>query len=140
MNIKSLDGAHVEVRRRLEPVRGDQWDLPTPCEGWSVRDLVQHLAVGATMARQILAGEPWGREATMEEVASLTSARGANRCHRRGFRRRGQVAPGWTCRVPCGVAWLPHGGHDRQEDDEGDEHVAHVCVQPPRLQALGTSR
>jgi uncharacterized protein (TIGR03086 family) len=70
MDHMSLDRAHAEVRRRLESVGSDQWDLPTPCAGWSVKDLVQHVAVGATMSCQILAGEPGTREAAVKEVAS----------------------------------------------------------------------
>ncbi|MEU4347257.1 TIGR03086 family metal-binding protein [Streptomyces sp. NPDC023838] len=30
---------------RVHDVRPDQWDLPTPCSEWTVRDLVNHLAV-----------------------------------------------------------------------------------------------
>ncbi|MDT9682671.1 TIGR03086 family metal-binding protein [Streptomyces sp. TRM76323] len=28
---------------RVYAIRGDQWDAPTPCSEWSVRDLVNHL-------------------------------------------------------------------------------------------------
>jgi uncharacterized protein (TIGR03086 family) len=70
MDSASLDRAHAEVRRRLESVSADHWDLPTPCKGWAVMDLVRHMAVGATMSRQILASEPWTREAVVEEVSS----------------------------------------------------------------------
>jgi uncharacterized protein (TIGR03086 family) len=70
MDPKSLHDAHTEVRRRLESVDADQWVLPTPCEGWLVVDLVQHMAVGATMSCQIVAGEPWRREAVSAEVSS----------------------------------------------------------------------
>ena len=49
--------------------------LSTPCEGWSVRDLVQHMAVGGTMARQLLSGEPWTRQVVVEEVSSASDLR-----------------------------------------------------------------
>lgn len=70
MDSSSLDRAHAEVRGRLQSVSTEQWDLPTPCEGWSVIDLVTHIAVGATMSRQILAGEQWTREAVGQEVSA----------------------------------------------------------------------
>ncbi len=76
MDSSSLDRAHAEVRRRLELVSAQQWDLPTPCEGWSVRDLVEHMAVGATMSRQLLAGEQWTREMVVEEVSSAPDLKG----------------------------------------------------------------
>ena len=78
---KGLDGpefthsAHREVRLRLQSVSAQQWALPTPCDGWSVRDLVQHMAVGATMSRQLLSGETWTREAVVEEVSSVPDLR-----------------------------------------------------------------
>ena len=70
MDPSALDRAHAEVGRRLESVSADHWDLPTPCQGWAVMDLVRHMAVGATMSRQILAGGPWTRDAVVEEVSS----------------------------------------------------------------------
>ncbi|MGH7920062.1 MAG: TIGR03086 family metal-binding protein [Candidatus Dormibacteraceae bacterium] len=30
----------------IDGVRDDQWSAPTPCEGWTVADLVQHLVQG----------------------------------------------------------------------------------------------
>jgi uncharacterized protein (TIGR03086 family) len=44
---------------RIEP---RQWDEPTPCAGWSVRDLVNHLAAEALWTPPLLAGR------TLEEV------------------------------------------------------------------------
>jgi uncharacterized protein (TIGR03086 family) len=93
MDHTSLDRAHAEVRRRLESVGADQWDLPTPCEGWSVKDLVQHMAVGATMSRQILAGEPWTREAVVEEVSTAPDLK-AEWKWRTAAERAGFAAPG----------------------------------------------
>jgi uncharacterized protein (TIGR03086 family) len=75
MDPSSLVRAHVEVRLRVESVSAQEWDRPTPCEGWSVRDLVQHMAVGATMSRQVLAGETWTREAVVEAVSSAPDLR-----------------------------------------------------------------
>ena len=75
MDLRSLDRAHGEVRLRLQSVSGQEWAQQTPCEGWSVRDLVKHMAVGATMSRQILSGETWNREAAVEEVSSVPDLR-----------------------------------------------------------------
>jgi uncharacterized protein (TIGR03086 family) len=98
MNATSLESAHGEVRRRLEAVRPDQWDLPTPCEGWSVRDLVVHMAVGATMASRILVGEPWAREAVVEEVGSAPDLK-AEWESRTVEERSGFTAPGALSRT-----------------------------------------
>ncbi len=35
---------------------GDKWDLPTPCDEWSVRDLVNHLTSEQLWAPRLLAG------------------------------------------------------------------------------------
>lgn len=53
------------VQRASEVVAGigdDQWELPTPCEQWDVRDLVNHLASEHRWALPMLDG------ATIEEV------------------------------------------------------------------------
>ena len=39
----------VTFADRLGAVGDDQWDLPTPCEGWTVRDLVHHVVGGNAM-------------------------------------------------------------------------------------------
>jgi uncharacterized protein (TIGR03086 family) len=38
-------------------VRSDQWDRPTPCAQWNVRDLVNHLVGGGTMFAASFRGE-----------------------------------------------------------------------------------
>jgi uncharacterized protein (TIGR03086 family) len=93
MDLSSLDGAHAEVRRRLESVEADQWHLPTPCGDWSVTDLVLHMAVGATMSPQILAGQGWTREAVAEEVSSAPDLK-AEWERRTAGERAGFSAPG----------------------------------------------
>ncbi|MBB5122457.1 hypothetical protein AF335_19035 [Streptomyces eurocidicus] len=46
---KALLSRHGEAlalfTERVHAVRADQWDAPTPCTDWSVRELVNHLAV-----------------------------------------------------------------------------------------------
>ena len=74
MDPSSLDHAHREVQLRLQLV-SPAVVLPTPCEGWSVRDLVEHMAVGATMSCQLLSGETWTREAVVETVSSAPAPR-----------------------------------------------------------------
>ena len=34
----------------------DQWDLPTPCTDWTVRDLTNHVLLGTRMSVQLLSG------------------------------------------------------------------------------------
>lgn len=43
-------------------VDDDAWDRPTPCEGWSVRDLVNHVVSGNLWAAELAAGR------TIDEV------------------------------------------------------------------------
>ena len=51
-----------EFGRRVRAVSDDQWDSPTPDEGWTVRDLVQHLVSEELWAPPLLAGS------TIEDV------------------------------------------------------------------------
>lgn len=46
------DGFAATVRL----VTDDQWAAPTPCDGWSVRELVGHVAAGCRMAATLAAG------------------------------------------------------------------------------------
>lgn len=46
-----------QVDNRVKVVRPDQWDNDTPCTGWSVRDLVGHLARDQRRVPGLLAGE-----------------------------------------------------------------------------------
>jgi uncharacterized protein (TIGR03086 family) len=39
-------------------VTDEQWQLPTPCSGWSVRELVNHLVGGNRLCTRVLRGEP----------------------------------------------------------------------------------
>ena len=39
-------------------IGADEWALPTPCTGWSVRDVVNHLVGGNLLFVRVLGGEP----------------------------------------------------------------------------------
>jgi uncharacterized protein (TIGR03086 family) len=54
--IDALRRASLEFETRLRQVGDDQWDLPTPCVEWNVRELVNHMLLGTRMAVQLLAG------------------------------------------------------------------------------------
>ncbi|HLN16329.1 MAG TPA: TIGR03086 family metal-binding protein [Acidimicrobiales bacterium] len=53
-------------RARLVAVGPDQWDAPTPCTDWTVRDLVGHVVGGNRMAVALLGGA-----STAEAIASV---------------------------------------------------------------------
>jgi uncharacterized protein (TIGR03086 family) len=48
----------LEATGDVAGVRDDQWGAPTPCTGWTVRDLVNHFVGGNRMFAGILRGEP----------------------------------------------------------------------------------
>jgi uncharacterized protein (TIGR03086 family) len=56
------DRALESTGRVVAGIRADQWHNPTPCEGWDVRDLVNHLVSGNLWAAELAAG------ATIDEV------------------------------------------------------------------------
>lgn len=50
--------------RHLQMVTDDQWDLPTGCEGWTVRDLVEHAVhwqavAGGALGADTAPGDEW---------------------------------------------------------------------------------
>lgn len=52
----SLDRAGNGFASVVRLVGDDQWALPTPCEGWNVRELVGHVAAGCRMATALASG------------------------------------------------------------------------------------
>jgi uncharacterized protein (TIGR03086 family) len=65
MDPKALHRRTVEQwAERVAAVGADQWDLPTPCAQWSVRDLVNHVVGEELWAMPLVDG------ATIEEVGS----------------------------------------------------------------------
>ncbi|MEA3217589.1 MAG: hypothetical protein QOJ19_3745 [Acidimicrobiia bacterium] len=64
----AVDAAHAEFRRRLCAVTDEQWGSSTPCDEWSVRDLVNHVVACAHMYVRLLEG------CSREEAAKLLVA------------------------------------------------------------------
>ncbi|MDH3680832.1 MAG: TIGR03086 family metal-binding protein [Acidimicrobiia bacterium] len=54
--LEALKQSIREYETRLRQVGDDQWDLPTPCTEWTVRDLANHMLLGTRMSVQLLAG------------------------------------------------------------------------------------
>jgi uncharacterized protein (TIGR03086 family) len=50
----ALDG----TGQLVAAVTAEQWDLPTPCSAWTVRQLVNHLVGGHRLFTRVLSGEP----------------------------------------------------------------------------------
>lgn len=66
----NLARAQDEFEARLARVSADQWELATPCPGWTVRDLVNHVVVGGEMSVRLLHG------ATVEDLQPLFGSDG----------------------------------------------------------------
>lgn len=65
MNVNTLyDRAVGFFAARVRTVGEDQWDDPTPCAGWSVRDLVKHVTYENLWTVPLMAG------ATIEDVGT----------------------------------------------------------------------
>src|SRR5688572_4794855 len=60
----------AEFTRRVDKIADDQWDNPTPCTEWSVRDLVDHVVTEDLWAPGLLAGK------TIEEMGGMNAFEG----------------------------------------------------------------
>ncbi|MFE3293346.1 TIGR03086 family metal-binding protein [Rhodococcus sp. NPDC059234] len=56
--IDDLDRALDATGALVAGVTDDQWSAPTPCPGWSVRDLVNHVTAGNHLFASSLRGHP----------------------------------------------------------------------------------
>ncbi|WP_408897862.1 TIGR03086 family metal-binding protein [Nocardioides sp. R1-1] len=54
----ALDASTALLRRQLAAVAPDQWDEPSACEGWSVRQVADHVLGGGYRYRLWLTGAP----------------------------------------------------------------------------------
>ncbi|MFN8105853.1 MAG: TIGR03086 family metal-binding protein [Acidimicrobiia bacterium] len=63
MNLPASHAAALEwTRRTVNGIGADQWSLPTPCAGWDVRFLLNHVVAGNEWVHELVGGR------TIEEV------------------------------------------------------------------------
>jgi uncharacterized protein (TIGR03086 family) len=63
--LAALDRSVAEFRARLAAVPADRWGSPSPCEGWTARDVAAHVVGGNRMSVLLLGG------ATADEARAL---------------------------------------------------------------------
>ena len=66
--LPTLNLARSEFERRLRLVEPGDWDRPTPCEGWTVRDLVLHMIGGSRMMAALIGG------CSVEDATAIVSS------------------------------------------------------------------
>src|SRR3974390_208775 len=59
--IDALESAHREAGKRVRAIKAEQWDDGTPCDDWTVRNLVLHMVAGGRMVVAMLTGGEWDR-------------------------------------------------------------------------------
>lgn len=74
-----LDAATKIFDSRLSTVTAAQWTRPTPCEGWSVRDLAGHVVDGNHMAVELLREDTPGHHGNAAQDPVLGFRRSAQR-------------------------------------------------------------
>jgi uncharacterized protein (TIGR03086 family) len=63
---------------RVEAVPADRWESPSPCEGWTARDVVRHMVGNVDMFHGMIGEErPSGKTVDDDPVAAWAEARDA---------------------------------------------------------------
>ncbi|GAA1396931.1 TIGR03086 family metal-binding protein [Catellatospora coxensis] len=60
--ITLLDAAHTALRTAVAGIPADGWDLPTPCEHWTVTQVLQHATGDQIGFAAAITGGPWPSE------------------------------------------------------------------------------
>jgi uncharacterized protein (TIGR03086 family) len=68
MTATDISAIHRQALDATRPfvagIRADQWELPTPCDGWTVRELTNHIVAGNLWAAAL------GSGSTIDDVGS----------------------------------------------------------------------
>lgn len=95
-----------ETRRWMAGVADHHWDLPTPCDSWTVRELVNHVVVGNWWAAELASGR------TIDEVGDRLDGDRTTDDPLREYDRSAEAAaraferPG-ALEAPCAVSYGP---------------------------------
>ena len=69
--LETLALARSEFARRLEAVTPDDWPRATPCDDWTVRDLVLHVVSGDRMAAALVRGATRAEATALRQMVDL---------------------------------------------------------------------
>ncbi|WP_144121182.1 TIGR03086 family metal-binding protein [Catellatospora sichuanensis] len=61
-SISLLGAAHTALRTAVAGIPADGWDLPTPCEHWTVTQVLQHATGDQVGYAAAITGGPWPSE------------------------------------------------------------------------------
>lgn len=70
-NIEQLEVAARVAGEVIETLSDHDWELPTPCENWNVRDIIQHLIAGNEIFAAALLGGPGTLKQTTKDSGDL---------------------------------------------------------------------
>jgi uncharacterized protein (TIGR03086 family) len=107
--LTSLDTALDGAGHLVGAVAADQWELPTPCSDWTVRQLVNHLVGGNRLFARVLRGEPLpppdqlGRRGSVDQLGDDAAAAFAGSADELRAALRGPEVMAGTYTVPAGT-------------------------------------
>lgn len=94
------------TRRYVVGIDDGQWEMPTPCDGWNVRDLLNHIVAGNMWAAELAGGR------TIADVGSVFDGDVVGRDPVAAYDRSAELAatafeaPG-ALDAPCAVSYGP---------------------------------
>ena len=106
MTLARFAAAMTEFERRVQAIRPDQWQDPTPCTEWDVRALVDHLVTELLWAPLLLDGatiEDVGDRFNGDQLGADPMAAWRVPQPRRGRRSRPRVRCGTPSSCPTGA-------------------------------------